>query len=152
MGPSSAATNFINIGERTNVTGSIKFRKLIEAGDYAAALAVDTAIQVLGGNGMTTEYGVATLLYTFTLGMVAASFTGLVLAVVGRGAAATKINLFFAINTLFSLGLLRGVGWAHDAWGTNGMLYTEALVGAAALVVFAVLAPRVRGAAVAAGE
>jgi alkylation response protein AidB-like acyl-CoA dehydrogenase len=28
----------------------------------AAALAVDTAIQTLGGNGMTTEYGVATLL------------------------------------------------------------------------------------------
>ena len=36
----SAATNFINIGERTNVTGSAKFRKLIEADDYAAALAV----------------------------------------------------------------------------------------------------------------
>ena len=28
----------------------------------AAALAVDTAVQALGGNGMTTEYGVATLL------------------------------------------------------------------------------------------
>jgi len=28
----------------------------------AAALAVDTAIQTMGGNGMTTEYGVATLL------------------------------------------------------------------------------------------
>src|SRR5262245_24158983 len=40
MRDNSAATNFINIGERTNVTGSIKFRKLIEAGDYAAALAV----------------------------------------------------------------------------------------------------------------
>jgi 5-methyltetrahydrofolate--homocysteine methyltransferase len=37
--PATAAT-FINIGERTNVTGSAKFRKLIEAGDYAAALAV----------------------------------------------------------------------------------------------------------------
>jgi 5-methyltetrahydrofolate--homocysteine methyltransferase len=36
----SAAINFINIGERTNVTGSAKFRKLIEAGDYSAALAV----------------------------------------------------------------------------------------------------------------
>ena len=36
----SAAATFINIGERTNVTGSAKFRKLIEAGDYAAALAV----------------------------------------------------------------------------------------------------------------
>ena len=31
---------FINVGERTNVTGSAKFRKLIEAGDYTAALAV----------------------------------------------------------------------------------------------------------------
>jgi 5-methyltetrahydrofolate--homocysteine methyltransferase len=31
---------FINIGERTNVTGSARFRKLIEKGDYAAALDV----------------------------------------------------------------------------------------------------------------
>jgi 5-methyltetrahydrofolate--homocysteine methyltransferase len=29
---------FVNIGERTNITGSAKFRKLITAGDYAAAL------------------------------------------------------------------------------------------------------------------
>ncbi len=31
---------FINIGERTNVTGSAKFRKLIEEGEYGAALSV----------------------------------------------------------------------------------------------------------------
>ncbi len=31
---------FINVGERTNVTGSARFRKLIMAGDYAAALDV----------------------------------------------------------------------------------------------------------------
>jgi 5-methyltetrahydrofolate--homocysteine methyltransferase len=31
---------FVNIGERTNVTGSARFRKLITAGDYAGALAV----------------------------------------------------------------------------------------------------------------
>ena len=36
----NAAQNFINIGERTNVTGSAKFRKLIEAGDYEGALVV----------------------------------------------------------------------------------------------------------------
>jgi 5-methyltetrahydrofolate--homocysteine methyltransferase len=35
-----AARRFINIGERTNVTGSAKFRKLIEADDYTAALGV----------------------------------------------------------------------------------------------------------------
>ena len=31
-------TNFVNIGERTNITGSARFRKLIAAGDYDAAL------------------------------------------------------------------------------------------------------------------
>jgi 5-methyltetrahydrofolate--homocysteine methyltransferase len=31
---------FVNVGERTNVTGSAKFRKLITAADYTAALAV----------------------------------------------------------------------------------------------------------------
>ena len=92
-------------------------------------------------------YAVTTLFYTFTLGMVAASYTGLVLAIVGRTAAATRINLFFAINTLFSLGMLRVDGWAHDSWGTNGMLYTEALVGAVALAVFMALVSRVRGTA-----
>jgi 5-methyltetrahydrofolate--homocysteine methyltransferase len=51
----SAAINFINIGERTNVTGSAKFRKLIEAGDYSAALAiarsqVENGAQVLDVN------------------------------------------------------------------------------------------------------
>ena len=34
---------FVNVGERTNVTGSAKFRKLITAGDYAAALDIARA-------------------------------------------------------------------------------------------------------------
>jgi len=40
MTTGSAAQSFINVGERTNVTGSAKFRKLIEANDYPAALAI----------------------------------------------------------------------------------------------------------------
>ena len=40
MTTGNAAQTFINVGERTNVTGSAKFRKLIEANDYPAALAV----------------------------------------------------------------------------------------------------------------
>ena len=31
---------FVNVGERTNVTGSARFRKLVTAGDYSAGLAV----------------------------------------------------------------------------------------------------------------
>src|SRR5579862_4114608 len=46
---------FVNIGERTNVTGSAKFRKLVAEGDYPAALAVarqqvDAGAQVLDVN------------------------------------------------------------------------------------------------------
>src|SRR3954466_13967765 len=36
----TAEIPFVNVGERTNVTGSAKFRKLVTAGDYTAALAV----------------------------------------------------------------------------------------------------------------
>jgi 5-methyltetrahydrofolate--homocysteine methyltransferase len=41
-------TNFVNIGERTNITGSAKFRKLIAADDYEAALDVARS-QVVNG-------------------------------------------------------------------------------------------------------
>ena len=34
----TAETNFVNVGERTNVTGSAKFRRLITEGDYDTAL------------------------------------------------------------------------------------------------------------------
>jgi len=46
---------FVNVGERTNVTGSARFRKLITAGDYPAALAVardqvDNGAQIIDVN------------------------------------------------------------------------------------------------------
>ncbi|MET3009787.1 methionine synthase [Stenotrophomonas koreensis] len=49
------ALNFINIGERTNVTGSAAFRRLISEGDYAAAVEVarqqvDAGAQILDVN------------------------------------------------------------------------------------------------------
>ncbi|HEX8191699.1 MAG TPA: methionine synthase [Allosphingosinicella sp.] len=36
----AASSSFVNIGERTNVTGSARFKKLVMAGDYAAAVEV----------------------------------------------------------------------------------------------------------------
>src|SRR3954467_11220287 len=41
-------TGFVMVGERTNVTGSARFRRLVEAGDYNAAVAVALE-QVRGG-------------------------------------------------------------------------------------------------------
>src|SRR5258707_6313894 len=56
----TAASNFVNIGERTNVTGSAKFLKLIKEDKFAEALRVgldqvSRGAQVIGGNmGETT--------------------------------------------------------------------------------------------------
>src|SRR4028119_2520223 len=46
---------FVNVGERTNVTGSAKFRKLVAEGNYAEALSVarqqvESGAQVLDVN------------------------------------------------------------------------------------------------------
>jgi MFS transporter, PAT family, beta-lactamase induction signal transducer AmpG len=114
---------------------------------YAVSCALGlVACVVMAASPRTSpSYAATTLFYTFTLGMVTASFTGLVLSIIGDTAAATKINLFFAINTLFSLGMLRAAGWAHDAWSTNGMLLTEAFIGVIALAVFFWLSRKVTG-------
>ncbi|MCF8472225.1 MAG: dihydropteroate synthase, partial [Sphingomonadaceae bacterium] len=40
MSFTTSSSRFVNIGERTNVTGSAKFKKLILAGDYEAAVEV----------------------------------------------------------------------------------------------------------------
>ena len=50
-----ASSLFVNVGERTNVTGSARFRKLIEADDYAGALdvarqQVDSGAQIVDVN------------------------------------------------------------------------------------------------------
>ncbi|WP_260598770.1 methionine synthase [Sphingomonas endolithica] len=66
-----SATNFVNIGERTNVTGSARFKKLIMAGDYPAAVEVarqqvQSGAQVLDVNMdeglLDAEYAMTTFL------------------------------------------------------------------------------------------
>ena len=73
--PGSAATNFINVGERTNVTGSAKFRKLIEANDYRAALAI--ARQQVEAGAMIIDVNMAGWLMRF-------SADGVVLCILGQ--------------------------------------------------------------------
>jgi 5-methyltetrahydrofolate--homocysteine methyltransferase len=62
---------FVNVGERTNVTGSARFRKLVTAGDYTAALAVardqvENGAQVIDVNMdeglLDSEYAMTTFL------------------------------------------------------------------------------------------
>ena len=78
-------SNFINIGERTNVTGSKKFLRLIKDGNYEEALSVAkeqveggaqvldalaAAQQLLGGAGLLVDLGL--LVHRHTRAKVAA--------------------------------------------------------------------------------
>ena len=67
----TSSTSFVNIGERTNVTGSARFKKLIMAGDYPAAVEVarqqvESGAQVLDVNMdeglLDAEYAMTTFL------------------------------------------------------------------------------------------
>jgi len=69
--PTTASSSFVNIGERTNVTGSARFKKLVMAGDYAAAVEVarqqvENGAQVIDVNMdeglLDAEYAMTTFL------------------------------------------------------------------------------------------
>ena len=91
-------------------------------------------------------YAASTLFYTWSLGLCAATLTGMVLAIIGDHAAATKINTFFALNTLGGLAMIRFDGAMHDRYATSGMFAAEALIGFACLALFVAFAGRIRGA------
>jgi PAT family beta-lactamase induction signal transducer AmpG len=85
-------------------------------------------------------YVVWNFVYAFAVGLAYAAFTALVLDAMGEGSAATKYNVFASLSNfpLWWLGLLLGV--AADRWGARRMLLTEAEIGVAGLVVFALAA------------
>jgi PAT family beta-lactamase induction signal transducer AmpG len=114
---------------------------------YAMACAVSAAAALLlvASPRSAVGYMTATLLYTFAVGLCNATLTGMVLDVVGEGATATKMNLFFAMNTLFGLAMLRVDGAAHDRWDTTGMLLLEFAIGALSLGIFLWASSRLGG-------
>ena len=130
------------------LTGGFLADRMDKPRAYAlcCALGVAAALFIVASPRTSVGYMVATLFYTFTLGLCVASLTALVLSLIGEHAAATKINLFFAINTLGGLAMLRLDGFAHDRWATNGMLLVEIAVGGVSIGVFLLLAARIRGA------
>jgi MFS transporter, PAT family, beta-lactamase induction signal transducer AmpG len=90
-------------------------------------------------------YIVFTSVYAFILGMCYAAFGAVVLEAIGKGAAATKYNLFAGLANV-PIGYLTVMdGWGQGKWGSGGMLYVEALAGVAAIGLFylVVLAARV---------
>src|SRR5258706_207846 len=76
------------------------------------------------------------LLYAFISGLTYAAFSAVVLEAMGLGAAATKYNLFASLSNMPIAYMTLIDGWAHTRWGAGTMLWTEAAIGAAAVLFF----------------
>ncbi len=81
-------------------------------------------------------YVVFTLVYAFITGLTYAGFTAFVLEAMGKGAAATKYNVFASLSNTPIYYMTRIDGWAYGRWGAGGMLRTEALFGGIGLIAF----------------
>jgi hypothetical protein len=123
---------------------------------YAAVGALMGAVALaMASSPLTPAFFVGWgLFYSFCVGLAYAAFTGFVLGVIGKSAAATKYNIFAALSNtpILYMGLV--LAWASTKWGAVGMLRVEALagvVGIAALGLAAVvLRERSKGSAAAA--
>jgi MFS family permease len=89
-------------------------------------------------------YIVFTLVYALITGLTYAGFSAVVLEAIGRGAAATKYNVFASLSNIPIAYMTVADGWARTRWNEGAMLYIEAGVGVAALLLFGAVAAAVR--------
>jgi MFS transporter, PAT family, beta-lactamase induction signal transducer AmpG len=77
-----------------------------------------------------------TMIYAFVTGLTYAGFSAVTLDAIGLGAAATKYSVFISLSNVPIVYMTALEGWAHAQWGANGLLYTEAALGIASVLVF----------------
>ncbi len=100
------------------------------------------AILAVIGAGMAiapqspTMYAVFTLAYQFGGGVAYGTFTGFVLDVIGKGAAATKYNALASLSNIPILYMTTIDGWASTTYGPVNMLLTDAGTEIAAIAFF----------------
>lgn len=77
--------------------------------------------------------------YQAMVGMGYTGYAAIVLEAIGKKSAATNWNLMAALSNIPVAVMSTFDGWAHDKYGTNGMLLGELLLPAIAIAGFAVL-------------
>ena len=85
-----------------------------------------------------------TLAYALITGLTYAGFSAVVLEAIGRGAAATKYNVYASLANIPIAYMTVVDGWARTRWNEGAMLYTEAAIGLVALAVFGTVAAVVK--------
>jgi hypothetical protein len=81
-----------------------------------------------------------TLAYAFIQGLNYASFTAVVLEAIGRGAAATKYNVYACLSNIPIMYMTYLEGIFYDRWHANGLLWSDALSGLIGVAFFALVA------------
>lgn len=105
---------------------------------YAAAglfLAIVGVAMYLGPRN-EAAYGIFTLAYQFGSGVAYGAFTGFVLEVIGRGAAATKYNALASLSNIPIWYMTRLDGWAAERWSPGLMLLVDAASEVLGIVIF----------------
>jgi PAT family beta-lactamase induction signal transducer AmpG len=88
----------------------------------------------------SNQYVFWTSAYAFVVGLCYAAYCAVVLEAIGKTAAATKFSFLSAVSNSPIMLMTFVDGAANTRWGTNGMLYADALCGVAGIVVFALVA------------
>jgi len=105
---------------------------------FGVFLAVATLIMAAAAR-TTTMFVFFTMLYAFIQGFNYASFSAVVLEAIGRGAAATKYNLYASLSNMPTAYMTIFDGWAYERWHANGLLGADAMAGLVAVAFFAVV-------------
>lgn len=84
-------------------------------------------------------YIILTSLYTFVSGLCYAAFNAFTLEVIGKGAAATKFELYASVSNAPIYMMTAIAGWAYTKWDANGMLNTEAVCCVIGVVLYYII-------------
>jgi MFS family permease len=84
-------------------------------------------------------YIIWTSVYAVVLGFSGAAFCAFILEAIGKGAAATKFNIYVSLSNTPTYLMIYIEGWAYTRWGSTGMLNIEALFAVLAIILFLVV-------------
>jgi MFS family permease len=110
------------------------------AGAILAAVAVAMAVSPHG----PVTYTIYTMAYQFASGIAYGCFTGFVLEVIGKGAAATKYNALASLSNIPILYMTTVLGWASTEHGPVNALFVDGGSEIAGIVVFLLVVAIVR--------
>lgn len=92
----------------------------------------------------STIYIAGVLFYAFTMGMIYAAFTSVVLFAIGNKHVATKFSLMGSIGNIPVVYMTSFDGWMHDQYSSKIMLMAEAIIGITFVILFTIVLRRLK--------